>query len=189
MRNQYPYFIIMETRVETEEMMWDRLFKERAKESDESATSTAREAIDLRFRLVGIVPGLEMAVLRDLRDSVEGFIEAIRFHDREKSKEALSKQLTSLAQHVGQLDDNPSAGDVAAISTLLSVLDTSGQADQMVTSLRDTFSRPNLVISVGEPLVQTVVNQDIQQIRPVRDCILGTRIFGEIGRASCRERV
>jgi hypothetical protein len=147
--------------------------------SDESPTSMAREAIDLRFRLVGIVPGLEIAELLDLRDSVEGLIQAIRFREREKSKESLSTQLKSLAQHVGQLDDNPSTGDVAAISTLLSVLDTSGQANQLVTSLRDTFSRPNLVISVGEPLVQTVVNQDIQQIRPVRDCILGTRIFGK----------
>jgi hypothetical protein len=148
-------------------------------ESDASAPAIARDAIDLRFRLVGIAPGLELTVLRNLRDSVEQLIEAVRFRDKAKSTQSLAKQLDALAERVTELDDNPSAEDTAAISALLGVLESSGQAKGTVYSLRNTFSRPNVAILVGEPLVQSAVNRTINRSQPVRDCILGTRIIGD----------
>lgn len=147
-------------------------------ESNQPPAVIGRQAIDLRYRLVGIVPGLELTVLRDLRDSVEELIEAIRFRDKEKSKTLLARQLTSLATQVRSLDDNPSAGDVAKISTVLGILESSGQADSLAASLRDTFGGPNVAILVGQSLVDSVVHQEISRIMPVRDCILGTRIVG-----------
>ncbi len=148
-------------------------------ESDAPALAVARDAIDLRHRLVGVAPGLELTVLRNLRDSVELLIEAVRFRDKETSTKSLAKQLDALAERVKQLDDNPSAEDTAAISALLGVLESSGQAKGTVYSLRNTFSRPNVAILVGEPLVQSAVNRNINRSQPVRDCILGTRIVGD----------
>jgi hypothetical protein len=149
-------------------------------ESDGSAPAIARDAIDLRHRLVGVAPGLELTVLRNLRDSIEQLIEAVRFRDKETSTQSLAKQLDALAERVKELDDNPSAEDSAAISALLGVLESSGQAKGTVYALRNTFSRPNVAILVGEPLVQSAVNRDIiNRSQPVRDCILGTRIVGD----------
>lgn len=147
-------------------------------QSDESAGAIGREALALRYRLVGTYPGLEMKVLRDLRASVEKLVASIRFRDPQRSIETLSKQLDSLADRVRQLDPRPSSNDSAAISAMIDILNTSGQASEVVNSLRNTFSRPNAAVLVGEQLVQTAIGQSINQNQPVNDCILGTRIVG-----------
>ena len=147
-------------------------------ELGESPVAVGRESIRLRYRLVGTAPGLELTALRNLRDSAEQLIEAVRFRDKEKSIVSLTKQLESLAKRIKELDDNPSADDSAAISTLLGVLESSGQAKQLVHSLRETFNRPNLAILISEPMVQAAINQDINQNQPVNECILGTRLIG-----------
>lgn len=148
-------------------------------ESGEPAPVVGREAIALRHRLIGTAPGLELTVLRSLRDAVEQLIEAVRFRDREKSAQSLAKQLESLAERIRTLDANPSAEDFAVVSTMLGVLESSGQAKTTVQSLRSLFGRPNLVFLVSESMVQSAVNRDVNQSRPVRDCILGTRIVGD----------
>lgn len=147
--------------------------------TDASPSVLAREAIDLRYRLIGTAPGLELTALTRLRQSVEQLIESIRFRDPERAKESLARQLTALAQRVRALDDNPSADDLASISALSGVLASSGQAPGLVITLRNTFNRPNVAILIGEPLVQTAIYQKVNQSRPVRDCILGTRIIGD----------
>jgi hypothetical protein len=147
-------------------------------EADTSAAAIGREALELRYRLVGTAPGLELTVLRNLRDSANRLVASIRFRDPEKSINTLTRQLGSLADRIRQLDDRPSADDIAAISAMLDILSTSGQATNVVQSLRNTFSRPNVAVLVGEQLVQTVVSQNVNESRPVNDCILGTRIIG-----------
>lgn len=145
---------------------------------DGSLPVLAREAVALRFRLVGTAPGLELTVLRNLRDSIEQLVEAIRFRNPEKAVESLGKQLEALAKRVRELEDSPSAEDSASISALLGVLSSSGQATQVVDSMRSTFSRPNIAILVGEGVVKNAVYRNVNQARPVNDCILGTRIVG-----------
>jgi hypothetical protein len=147
-------------------------------EADTSAAAIGREALELRYRLVGTAPGLELTVLRNLRDSANRLVASIRFRDPEKSINTLTRQLGSLADRIRQLDERPSADDIAAISAMLDILSTSGQATNVVHSLRNTFSRPNVAVLVGEQLVQTVVSQNVNESRPVNDCILGTRIIG-----------
>ncbi len=147
-------------------------------QSNASPLEIARESMDLRFRLIGTAPGLELKAIRRLRDSVEQLIESVRFRDKEKSIESLSRQLESLAERVGEFDGNPSADDFAAVSVLTGVLRSSRQADGLVASLRNTFNRPNVAVLISEPMVQTAVNRDVNRVRPVRDCILGTRIVG-----------
>lgn len=147
-------------------------------ESDKSAGAIGREALELGYRLVGTAPGLELTVLRNLRDSVNRLVASLRFRDPERSINALTIQLESLADRIRQLDKRPSADDVAAISAMIDILNTSGQATNVIDSLRNTFSRPNVAILVGQPMVQTAVSQNVNQSSPVNDCILGTRIIG-----------
>lgn len=146
--------------------------------NDESPSAIGRAAIDLQSRLIGTARGLEMRVLRELRRSVEELIEAIRYRDKSRSAESLSSVLESLADRFKEFDDRPTASDTAVISTVLSRLDSSGQSPGAVATLRSVFGKPNLAILVGEPIVQTAVSQNVDQTRPVRDCILGTRIIG-----------
>lgn len=147
-------------------------------ESDADPLVIVRDAMDLRYRLIGTAPGLELTVLRGLRDSVEQLVEAVRYRDTEAATELLAKRLDSLAERVREVEKNPSAEDAAAISALLAILASSGQAKDTVLSLRNTFSRPNVAILIGESLVQSAFNRDVNRTQPVRDCILGTRIIG-----------
>ena len=147
-------------------------------ENDKSPGAIGREALALNYRLVGTVPGLELTVLRKLRDSVNRLVSAIRFRNAEKSINTLTKQLESLAERIRELDQRPSAEDAAAIAAMIDILNSSGQANNVVHSLRNTFGRPNAAVLVGEQMVRTAVSQNINQTTPVNDCILGTRIIG-----------
>ena len=143
-----------------------------------STRALARESIALRQRLIGTSPGLELPALRRLRDSAGTLIEALRYQNKERGAEYLKDQLQKLSDRVGQLDSNPTADDYAAVSALVSMVSASGQADAMLRSMRNTFSRPNVAVLVGEPLVQSAIQRNVNENRPVNDCILGTRIVG-----------
>ncbi len=147
-------------------------------QAGDSIGAINRDALALRYRLVGTYPGLELTVLRNLRHSVEQLLASIRFREPDKSIPALNKQLVSLAERIRNLDPQPSAEDGAAISAMIDILKTSGQASDVVFSLRDTFSRPNAAVLVSEQIVQTAISQNVNQTSPVNDCILGTRIIG-----------
>jgi hypothetical protein len=147
-------------------------------QADQADPAVGREAVELHDRLVGIAPGLELTVLRNLRDSLNRLIASLRFRDGDKSIETLARQLGSLAERIGQLDKNPSSDDAAAISAMVEILASAGQATDLITELRNTFGRPNAAILIGEPMVQTVIAQNVNQSRPVNDCILGTRVIG-----------
>ncbi len=147
-------------------------------ETDQPANTVGREALALQYRLIGTAPGLELTVLRNLRESVIRLVAAVRFRDPQRSVEQLSKQLTTLAERIRNLDDRPAAEDAAAISAMIDILNTSGQASDVVQSLRSTFNRPNVAILIGNEMVQIAVSQNVNQTSPVNECILGTRILG-----------
>ena len=149
-----------------------------ALESDQPAKVIGRQATQLRYRLIGTAPGLERDELQSLRRDTEALIAALRFQNKDQALELIARQLESLSQRIEQLDEVPSAEDIAAITAILGLLDTSGQATDSLHSLREAFDQPNIAFSVGESLVQQLVHQDVDQTRPVRDCILGTRIVG-----------
>lgn len=148
-------------------------------ESDAADLDIARKAIETRFRLVGTTPGLELSAVRDLRDSVERLIGAVRFRDGARSKSLIAKQLGSLSELITEIDGEPSPQEQGDLAAILGLLDQAGQSEGLVAGIRSRFAHPNFVISVGEPLVQSVVNRNAYQSRQVRDCILGTRIVGD----------
>ncbi|WP_146598245.1 hypothetical protein [Novipirellula aureliae] len=151
----------------------------------ESAGKLAQSAFDLRFRLIGNLPGLEVDVLRDLRDSVEQLISAIRFRDGDKSVEQLRKQLTDLSARIKELDRIPSSEDASAISAIIGLIDESNQVTEVVSLFREIFGRPNLAVFAGEPIVTRAINREVNNSRPVQDCILGTRIVGNAHTNGC----
>src|SRR5690606_34074481 len=44
--------------------------------------------------------------------------------------------------------------------------------------MRSTFSRPNLVAWIDGKMIEQAIARDVNQTRPVRDCILGTTVTG-----------
>ena len=137
-----------------------------------------RERLALHERLLGMTPGLELTALRNLRSSTEELFNALLFRDPEKAKRYVEGKLKEMAAQIKEIGAYPSSDQFALLTTLLSEIDASGQSRPMVEAFRTTFDRPNLAILVGKPLVTKAISRDVKRARPVRDCILGTSIFG-----------
>src|SRR6056297_4338669 len=146
--------------------------------SEESPALTASQAIDVGSRLIGTAPGLELPPLTDLRQGLIELTGAIRFRDSERTEKLLRQQLLALAERVRQMDDQLSADDAATLGAAARTLQFTGQAEGLVRSLQQRLGNPNVALLIGEPLVQTVISRSVHESRPVRECILGTRLVG-----------
>lgn len=151
---------------------------EQAIQEDQSPQVQGREALDLQQRLTGIARGLELPAVVQLRESVKQLVAALRFGQGEQSLEAIGDQLDSLAERIDQLDHIPSAEDAAAISTVIGLLERSGQANEAIAALRQAFGRANVAVWASERLIQRIGYREVDQTEQVRDCILGTRLVG-----------
>lgn len=143
-----------------------------------SARKIGREAVDLRYRLIGMAPGLELPVLTQLRRSTKELIDGIRFRDSDRSSQQIAKQMQKFADDIRDMNDNPSGDDIASITQMIGLMESSGQSLDLVAQLRQRFRNPNVKVMVSEQVVQSAINRGVNESRPVRDCILGTRIVG-----------
>lgn len=138
----------------------------------------ANEAVSVRDRLIGTTPGLEMLAVRQVREAVDKLVDSMMFRDPEQSISMLRGQLETLSEMVQQVGATPSPDEFNAISARVALFESSGQTGELVRAFRDVFGRPNVAILVGSPLVQQAIERSVVRERPVRDCILGTRLVG-----------
>ncbi len=143
-----------------------------------SSATMVREATQLRDRLVGLTPGLEVQQVRDVRDAVNHLIPAILYQNRERIVAAIARRLDKLATQFESLDAIPSIDDTADARLILSYLTDMNQDAAVVGTMRRLFSQPNVSVQVKESMVQELVTRGVDSNRPVTDCILGTRIVG-----------
>lgn len=150
----------------------------KAIESDASEIATNNAARALQGRLIGNVVGLEMPPMVKLREETERLLASLRYVESEKSERLVQQQLSVLAKQLETGDLSKSPKDAADLSFVVQVLDQSNQAPELVAELYNTFSRPNVVFTVSGHLIQDAITRPVDRTRPVRDCILGTRIIG-----------
>ncbi|MDG2222940.1 MAG: hypothetical protein P8L85_16290 [Rubripirellula sp.] len=146
--------------------------------SDQSPVAIGLAARKLRVRLVGFAAGLELRAVGDLRTSVETLITSVVFRDRDRRKELIARQLNSLVEIVRSMDANPTPMQSTRLAAVMRVLESSGQATDLIETLRQIFDEPNVAVVVSEAMVQQAIEREVDESRPVRDCILGTRIVG-----------
>lgn len=147
-----------------------------------SSSVLAKEAIALRYRLVGLTPGLELTVLRNVRSAANQFVSAARFRNRPRTIQALEKEMISVARAIR--DQSGSAVTLSPETTdrlaeLLRLLVDGDQVPDLVASLRGQFSIPNIRVLVDERLVTEVATRAVNQNQSVDQCILGTRVIGD----------
>jgi len=146
--------------------------------ANKPASEIATAARDLHNRLVGDVVGLEMLPLQKLRQETETLLAALRFADREGAVRQVEQQIESLVERLANGNGNSSAEESAAISALVQSLDQSNQVPDLVNEAYKAYAHPNLVVTVAGHVVQSAIQREVDRQRPVRDCILGTRIIG-----------
>lgn len=150
-------------------------------ESESSPDVLARESIALRYRLVGLVPGLELSVLRNTRDAASAMVSAARFRNPSRTIKALEKEMSAVAklirQDAGSVPSlSPSTND--RLAELFHLLQDANQVPGLVSTLRDRFSTPNIRLMVSDDIITAAAERAVNQVRDVNDCILGTRVVG-----------
>jgi hypothetical protein len=147
-------------------------------DKDASVSLMGREATALNYRLTGVAPGLELTAVRNVRVAAQRLIHALRFRDTDRALEAIGKEMKSIATMIREDQDSLSAATVAELSSLVKLLDDANQTPDLLQSIYQRFGSPNLVFLVNEPFVQSIVIRNVDQCRPINDCILGTRVLG-----------
>jgi hypothetical protein len=123
--------------------------------------------------------GLEYPQFIRLREAIEKYVDAARFHTQEESFIRFLQQ--SLDESIAQLQSAHQIDDVSEfqLGNIVANLHQSHQAPSALSKLRSAFSRPNVRVSIDERLVNRLVSRTVAQPQPVDDCILGTRILGQ----------
>ena len=147
-------------------------------EQEGSDSELAKEAVILKDRLIGTVPGLELTVLTDLRTELDALIVALRFKDIESSVKMLDAQLVALGKLIGTVDDVPTPDQFSAISLRVDLLASTNQAPALIEALRGAFGTPNVTVRVSGDFIARVLSRDISRTEPVKDEILGTKLTG-----------
>ena len=147
-------------------------------EQEGSDSELAKEAVILKDRLIGTVPGLELTVLTDLRNELDTLIIALRFKDIDSSVKMLDAQLVALGKLIGTVDDVPTPDQFSAISLRVDLLASTNQAPALIEALRGAFGTPNVTVRVSGDFISRVLSRDISRTEPVKDEILGTKLTG-----------
>ncbi|OYP37527.1 hypothetical protein [Rhodopirellula sp. MGV] len=147
-------------------------------ESDVSDRDIAESLDQIARRATGVYPGLEVAEVRRVRAAAKRFSDALRYRRHDVITNALGKQLERFSDQWDEIEATPSPDNIATLRLLLDLLERTNQTVDLVEHSRRLFSSPNIRVHVDESVVQQAVGRDVSQTTPVRDCILGTSIFG-----------
>ncbi len=121
--------------------------------------------------------GLELPVFSDVRQALERYVEDLGARQPEVPAQ-FAEHLKKLAEALKQYAESPSEDVADAVGAELGWLAEMRQAGALVRAVRNRYSRPNLYAQVSGRFVAVGIDQQIDDVAPVRDIILGTDISG-----------
>lgn len=122
--------------------------------------------------------GLDMPDFVRVRKAVTRYAEAADAARGADGATRFGKRIDALASALFSTASTGSAEMLAPVPPILERLVESGQAGALVSSIRGAMTRPNIEVEVHEDLLAGAVNRPIDQVMPVDDVVLGTRIRG-----------
>ena len=121
--------------------------------------------------------GLDMPEFVRVRKSVSRYAE-VADAARGNGANRMSQRLGALASSLLSASATGSAESLAPVPPILERLAEAGQAPAVVAAVRGANARPNLLLEVHESLLAQAVNRPIDQMMPVDEVVLGTRVRG-----------
>ena len=158
---------------------WRKWLDWRALEEQAAAGSAADPRLLRRLeeRLGATETGLDMPEFARVRRAVTRYAEAADAA-RGDGSSRLSQRLTTLSSALLSAAATGSAEMLAPVPPILERLSEAGQSADLVSAVRGTMSRPNILIEVHERLLATAVDRPVDQVTPVDETVLGTRVRG-----------
>jgi hypothetical protein len=122
--------------------------------------------------------GLEMPQFAAVRRAVAGYAEAVAAAGDGNAAAVYAQRLEKLAAAVAAGAAAGTVEPLDPVGPLLARLEESGQGAATVARVRSAVSRPNLFLEVDESLLGAAVNRAVDEISPVNETLLGTRVRG-----------
>jgi len=146
----------------------------------QAASGTAADPATLR-RLEQLLnateTGLDMPEFVRVRKAVTRYAE-VADAARGNGANRMSQRLGALASSLLSASATGSSESLAPVPPILERLVEAGQAPGVVAAVRSANSRPNILLEVHEDLLAAAVNRPVDQVMPVDEVVLGTRVRG-----------
>jgi len=133
-----------------------------------------RKLVDL---LSATETGLDMPDFVRVRKAANRYAEAADAA-RGTGADRFAQRLQSLSTALRKAAETGSADDLAGVAPTLERLVMAAQAPGLVQAVRSSFGRPNMLLAVHENLFAEAVNRPVDQVTPINENVLGTRVRG-----------
>lgn len=134
------------------------------------------QSIDKRFRENKV--GLELPVFAGVETALSKYITALSASNDAEGAGTLDAKLDELAKNLQSYNTAPTEATAGDIAGILSWLDQYGQAPGVAQSVKSRWSAPNAFVEVSDTILGAGIRQDVNDVTPVRDNILGTSVSG-----------
>ena len=124
--------------------------------------------------------GFEMPVYANVGRALRRYIDTLDTLRNPEARAHYEARIDALASDVEAYLQNPGQADTHRAGMILGELAASGQAPRVIEAVRREMSHPNLLIEAGEQFVAAGIADPVNEVGPVTDMILGTRICGTV---------
>jgi hypothetical protein len=123
--------------------------------------------------------GLEYPQFLKLRDRLVDYSRALRYGAApDRTLEFLGTKIDDLFKELENPTENSATKLSSEVGLLVDYLAEAEQSPALVSQLRGAYSYPNFQVAVNESFINRLVGRSVAEPSPVRECILGTSIFG-----------
>jgi hypothetical protein len=162
-------------------LAWDKLEPHLA-DGYQPPPAALVELDDVLRRFRTNVPGLELPVFTDVAQAIVQYRALAPWASAtargQDSRPVYERRLATLSQTLERFRERPSIELARTIAQNLGLVDGLAQSPEFVAAMRRQFAQPNIYGAVSANFVMRAPNRPIDRVTPVRDCILGTSIFG-----------
>jgi len=132
----------------------------------------------VRSRLNSGYDGLELVWFLDVESAIQNFMATANAVGNAGVKKQYEKIMDLLANGLEAYQSQPTTEGAASLGESLRWLSAARQAPELVRAVQDRYVRPNLLAEISEEVLGAGIAEKVDDITPVRDCILGTDIHG-----------
>ncbi|MGC4006238.1 MAG: hypothetical protein QM811_25225 [Pirellulales bacterium] len=115
-----------------------------------------------------------MATAQDLRN----YAEVLTVFKNPQASIQHGQRIEQMAAIVEAAEKNPAAADIGSLAAMLGETQAAHQSTELVAAIRNRFSQPNLFVNVHRRFLAAGMESQINEIAPITDNIMGTRIGG-----------
>jgi hypothetical protein len=127
-------------------------------------------------RYMAAEDGLDLVWFLDVQHALRNYMFMVAAVGNPQVRAAYDAMLDKLAATLEAYTDKPTADAALLIGQSVQRLDDAGQAPALVHAIQYHFVHPNLLLAISSDVVGAGIADCVDDVTPVRDCILGTDI-------------